>query len=139
MRGKLDTPTADTRKGGAQASRDIVGAIERGGCIVITPDGPRGPRQRLGAGPLRLAKMTGAPILPCLFAVKSRKQFDSWDRFVLPLPFGRGKIVWGSPVTVSADADEAEIEHLRLGIETEMNQLLAGADRDLGHTPVEPA
>jgi len=138
IRGSTKKAGSDRAKGGAQASRDIVGAIERGGCIVITPDGPRGPRQRLSEGPLRLAKMTGAPILPCLFAVKSRKQFDSWDRFVLPLPFGRGKIVWGSPVTVSADADEAEIERLRLSIETEMNQLLAGADRDLGHAPVAP-
>lgn len=138
IRGSTKKAGSDRAKGGAQASRDIVGAIERGGCIVITPDGPRGPRQRLGAGPLRLAKMTGAPILPCLFAVKSRKQFDSWDRFVLPLPFGRGKIVWGSPVTVGANADEAEIERLRMSIETEMNDLLSGADRDLGHTPVEP-
>lgn len=138
IRGSTKKAGSDRAKGGAQASRDILGAIERGGCIVITPDGPRGPRQRLGAGPLRLAKMTGAPILPCLFAVTSRKQFDSWDRFVLPLPFGRGKIVWGTPVHVGADADEAEIEALRLSIETEMNALLAGADRDLGHAPVAP-
>ena len=139
IRGSTKKAGSEKAKGGAQAGRDIVEAIDAGGCIVITPDGPRGPRQRLGDGPLRLAKLTGAPIMPCLFAVKSRKQFDSWDRFVLPLPFGRGKIVWGTPVSVGADADEAEIEALRVGIETEMNTLLAGADRDLGHTPVDPA
>lgn len=139
IRGSTKKVGSEKAKGGAQAGRNIVDAIEGGGCIVITPDGPRGPRQRLSAGPLRLAKLTGAPILPCLFAVRSRKQFDSWDRFVLPLPFGRGKIVWGTPVSVGAEADETEIEALRLNIETEMNALLAGADRDLGHTPVEPA
>ncbi len=139
IRGSTKKAGSDRAKGGEKASRDIVGAIERGGCIVITPDGPRGPRQRLGDGPLRLAKMTGAPILPCLFAVKSRKQFNSWDRFVLPLPFGRGKIIWGTPVRVEADADDAKIDALRMAIETEMNALLAHADRDFGHVPVEPA
>eukprot|EP00919_Chromeraceae_sp_WS-2016_P071888 GHVR01170135.1.p1 GENE.GHVR01170135.1~~GHVR01170135.1.p1 ORF type:complete len:116 (+),score=10.64 GHVR01170135.1:117-464(+) len=105
----------------------------------MTPDGPRGPRQRLVEGPLRLAKLTGAPILPCQFSVKWRKEFNSWDRFILPLPFGRGKIVWGTPVYVAADANDAEIETLRLAIETEMNTLMAQADRELGHTPIEPA
>ncbi len=126
-------------KGGTKAGLEVVTAIENGGCIVITPDGPRGPRQRLGAGPLRLAKLTGAPILPCIFAVKNRKQFKSWDRFVLPLPFGRGKIIWGTPITVPADADERTLEHIRSRIESEMNIFLADADRAMGHDIVEPA
>lgn len=126
-------------KGGAKAGLDIVTALEKNDCIVITPDGPRGPRQRIGDGPIRLAKLTGAPIVPCTFAVRNRKQFNSWDRFVLPFPFGKGKIIWGTPVTVPADADERKIEHIRERIESEMNILLADADRSLGHAPIEAA
>lgn len=126
-------------KGGAKASLDIVTAIENKGCIVITPDGPRGPRQRLGDGPLRLAKLTGAPLMPCTFAVRNRKIFGSWDRFVLPLPFGKGKIIWGTPVTISEDIDERKMEHIRERIESEMNIFLADADRAMGHDPIEPA
>ena len=126
-------------KGGAKASLDIVTALEKNACVVITPDGPRGPRQRLGDGPIRLAKLTGAPLMPCTFAVRNRKQVDSWDKLVLPLPFGKGKIVWGTPVTVPADADERKIEHIRERIESEMNIFLADADRAMGHNPVEPA
>lgn len=129
---------AGKAKGGAQAGHEILTAIEKGGCIVVTPDGPRGPRQRLGAGPLRLARMSGAPILPCTFAVRNRKQFGSWDRLILPFPFGRGLIIWGTPVTVPEGADEAEIEALRQSIETEMNAFLADADTRLGHAPTEP-
>jgi len=125
-------------KGGAKAGLDIVTALEKDGCIVVTPDGPRGPRQRLGDGPIRLARLTGAPLMPCTFAIRNRKQFDSWDKFVLPLPFGKGKIVWGTPVTVPADADERKIEHIRERIESEMNIFLADADRAMGHAVVEP-
>jgi len=71
-------------KGGAKAGLDIVTALESEACIVITPDGPRGPRQRLGDGPIRLARLTGVPIVPCTFALRNRKQFNSWDKFVLP-------------------------------------------------------
>ena len=126
-------------KGGAKASLDIVTALENNGCIVITPDGPRGPRQRLGDGPIRLARLTGAPLMPCTFAIRNRKQLNSWDKLIIPLPFGKGKIIWGTPVTVPADADERKIEHIRERIESEMNIFLADADRAMGHTPVELA
>ena len=126
-------------KGGAKASLDIVTAIENRGCIVITPDGPRGPRQRLGDGPLRLSRATGAPIMPCTFAVARRKQFDSWDRFILPKLFGKGLILWGSPMTVPPETADEDLDAIRLSIETEMNDLLAEADMELGHDAVEPA
>jgi len=125
-------------KGGAKASLDIVTALENKGCIVVTPDGPRGPRQRLGDGPLRLAKLTAAPLMPCTFAVKNRKKLNTWDQLVIPLPFGRGKIIWGTPVSVPANADDRDIENLRQRIESEMNIFLADADRSLGHTTIEP-
>lgn len=125
-------------KGGVEAGRGIISALDAGACIVITPDGPRGPRQRLGDGSLRLAKITGAPILPCTFAIKNRIQFKSWDRFVWPLPFGRGKIVWGTPVTVPPNADDRMIDKLRNQIENEMNTLMTDADRALGHAPIAP-
>ena len=125
-------------KGGAKASIDIVTALENNGCIVVTPDGPRGPRQRLGDGPIRLAKLTGTPLMPCTFAIKNRKVFNTWDQLVLPLPFGKGKIIWGTPVTIKNTADNRDIEHIRQRIESEMNIFLADADRSLGHTPIEP-
>jgi len=138
VRGSAKRAAHSPAKGGAKASRDMMKVLEGNNCMVITPDGPRGPRQRLGDGPIRLAKLAGVPILHAAFSVRNRKQFDSWDRFVLPLPFGRGKIVWGTPVTIPPDADDRTIEHIRKRIESEMNILLADADRSLGHEPVEP-
>ncbi len=139
IRGSAKKAGSLKAKGGAKAGHDIITALESGGCIVITPDGPRGPRQRLGDGPLRLARLTGVPIQPCSFAVKNRKQLKSWDRFILPLPFGTGRIIWGTPVTVPANADDLMLETLRKRIETEMNIDLSSADQVLGHEPIDPA
>ena len=139
IRGSAKKAVKQQDKGGAQAGRDVIETLDDGGCVVITPDGPRGPRQRLGLGPLRLARMSGHPILPCLFAIKNRKQFNSWDRFVLPLPFGRGAIIWGTPLHIAPDTSDEALELLRVQIETEMNALLAMADRRMGHSPVEAA
>lgn len=139
IRGSAKKAVKTQDKGGSKAGRDIIDTLDNGGCVVITPDGPRGPRQRLGLGPLRLARLSGYPILPCLFAVKNRKQFKSWDRFVLPLPFGRGAIIWGTPQYIAADTTDEALELLRAQIETEMNALLAMADMRMGHTPIEAA
>ncbi len=138
IRGSARKAKTTKAKGGARASQEIVTAIADGACIVITPDGPRGPRQRLSHGPLRLARLTGAPLLPCSFAVRNRKQFTTWDRFIWPLPFGRGKIIWGTPVFIPPQTDETTLETIRLKIETEMNLYLAKADSALGLTPTEP-
>lgn len=139
VRGSAKNAAKTKIKGGGKAGREILDAIEQGGCIVITPDGPRGPRQRVPIGPFRLAKLSGAPVLPCTFSIANRKQFNSWDRFVLPLPFGRGKIVWGTPVRIANTASEIEIEALRAQVEADMNQAMAEADAALGHDPVQAA
>jgi len=138
IRGSAKKAGSDKAKGGAKASRDIIGALEDGGVILITPDGPRGPRQRLPDGPLRLARLSGAPILPCTCATKWRIQFKSWDKFCLPLPFGKGKIIWGTPVFIDEAATDTDIARQRYIIETEMNMFLAKADKAMGHDIVEP-
>lgn len=139
IRGSAKAAVKQKAKGGETAGREITRALKSGGCIVITPDGPRGPRQRMSLGALRLARATGAPIVPCLFAVKNRKVFNSWDRFVLPLPFGRGRIIWGLPITLDPGADDTQLEAIRERLETQMNTLLSQADQDMGHSPMPPA
>lgn len=126
-------------KGGAAAFREMLKVIDAGHCVVITPDGPKGPRQRLGGGPVRLATISGAPLVSCIFAVKNRKQINSWDRFVLPLPFGKGVIIWGTPAILNPEMAEAELAKVSAELEAEMNENMARADRICGHAPCAPA
>lgn len=138
IRGSAKRAGSSKGKGGAAAFRNMQSALDAGGCIVITPDGPKGPRQRLGGGPLTLAKLSGAPILSCIFSVKNRKVMKSWDKFVLPLPFGKGQIIWGEPIYVGKDITDSELAALNLKIETEMNKNLTLADTALGHEAILP-
>jgi len=126
-------------KGGDQAASDAITTVKNAGCLVITPDGPRGPRQRVQIGALRLARLTGAPIVPCSFAVSRRRVVQSWDRTVLPKLFGKGVVLWGEPVRIAADTSDTELEDIRATIEARMNADLAEADRAMGHDQCEPA
>lgn len=139
IRGSARKAGGSKAKGGSAAMRGMITALDKGGCVVITPDGPRGPRQRLGDGPLKMAKLSGHPILPCTFSVRNRIAFKSWDRFIFPLPFGRGRIIWGTPVFIASDASERDLKKYREQIEAEMNIFLSDADRAVGHVPIEPA
>ena len=54
----------------------------------------------------------------------------SWDRFLVPRPFSRGLFVYGEPIRISRDADEAEIERARIAVECALNVVTERADRE---------
>ncbi|PHR61662.1 MAG: hypothetical protein COA43_02735 [Robiginitomaculum sp.] len=126
-------------KRGAGALREMVQTLKNGDCIFMTPDGPRGPRMRMGEGPLRLAKLSGTPVLAYALSTSNKILFNSWDRFMLPLPFGRGKIIFAEPLYVPTDADDTEIERLRLHFENVLNTASQNADIAVGNAPILPA
>ena len=92
-------------KGGAGAFRETLRWLKGGGGIAITPDGPRGPAGSMTDGPPLLAKASGAPVLLVGLAARPCVRLNSWDRHAVPLPFGRGAIVWEGPFHVPRDAD----------------------------------
>ncbi len=84
---------ADRAKGGSQALRDGLRQLKIG-ALAITPDGPRGPAREMAEGLPQMAKLSKAPVLFIGLSCKPAIRLNSWDRAVLPLPFGRGAIVW---------------------------------------------
>jgi lysophospholipid acyltransferase (LPLAT)-like uncharacterized protein len=87
-------------RGGAAGALALLGLIERGGIAVITPDGPRGPRRVAAPGVAQLAGLSGAAVLPCSAQIRFRAVLGTWDRMVLPLPFGRGALVCAPLIAV---------------------------------------
>ncbi len=126
-------------RGGSDALRTLVRTLKSGESIGITPDGPRGPRMRAGEGAVALARLSGAPVLPVSVSVSRRKVLGTWDRLIVPLPFGRGAVVWGNPINVPPDADTAEISNLTEQLELMLNTISAEADRLAGHEAMSPA
>lgn len=84
---------ADRAKGGSQALRDGLRQLKAGG-LAITPDGPRGPARQMAEGLPVLARLSGAPALFIGISCSPAIRLNSWDRAVLPLPFGKGAVVW---------------------------------------------
>ena len=103
-------------RGGAASVRALLGVLEAGGHVVITPDGPRGPRRVAALGVAQLAALSGAPVLPCAAQTSHRWTLGTWDRMVLPLPFGRGVLVCGAPIEVARDGAEAALPRIAAAI-----------------------
>jgi lysophospholipid acyltransferase (LPLAT)-like uncharacterized protein len=140
IRGSAGNPKKRMKaKGGISAFRSMITHIEQGGVVAITPDGPRGPRMHASSGAIRLAAQTGAPIFMFGASAPHMHLLNSWDRFGLPFPFGKGAIVWKGPIYVAADANEATMEAARAQLQHLLREASDEADRACHRVPVEPA
>ncbi|MBO6809294.1 lysophospholipid acyltransferase family protein [Thalassospira sp.] len=126
-------------KGGAAALRQILKALKAGEVVGITPDGPRGPRMRASDGIIQAARMAGVPIFPLTYSASNRKVIQSWDRFILPLPFSRGVFHWGDPIFVDRKLDEEGMEAKRVELENALTELTQKTDQSLGLDVIPPA
>jgi lysophospholipid acyltransferase (LPLAT)-like uncharacterized protein len=90
-------------RGGAASMRAALPLLARGEYLAITPDGPRGPRRVAAPGVAQLAALSGAPVLPCAAQTSRRRVLRSWDRMVVPLPFGRAVLVCLPTISVPRD------------------------------------
>jgi lysophospholipid acyltransferase (LPLAT)-like uncharacterized protein len=96
-------------RGGVSGAMSLLGSLESGAYVIITPDGPRGPRHQAAAGVALLAGMSGMAVLPCAAQTNRRRVLSSWDRMILPLPWGRGVIVCGAQIRVARDGARASL------------------------------
>lgn len=116
-----------TTRGGAQAVRALLKA-GRTTHLAITPDGPRGPRQRVKPGVIFLAAELGLPIVPVGFGMERPWRLRSWDGFALPRPGNRATCVTGNPIVVPAHATAAQREQCRLHLEDELCEATSTAE-----------
>ena len=101
-----------TSQGGARALRQLLEILGSGGTIVVTPDGPRGPRHSMNAGLAWMAKKTGFPVVPCGFICDRAWRLGSWDRFTIPRFGARVAIAYGEPLAVPPAAGGRELERV---------------------------
>ena len=129
----IETIAGSTSRGGSSALREILKRLKEGGCVGITPDGPRGPAMTVSIGIVNIARLAGVPIVPVTYATSRRRELASWDRFHLALPFGRGVFLFGEPIEIDAERDETGLEDVRCLIEARMVEMVREADRRVGH------
>lgn len=117
--------TKDGRKSGRgidmSGLKAIIRAIKNELGIAITPDGPRGPSEKINGEVIKIAELTGAPIIPVGIGYSRYFRLNTWDKFVIPLPFSKVCFYYGEPFFVPKNLDEEEIKNLNLKLETAIN------------------
>lgn len=101
-------------RGGRAAFRELLDLAREPVDLALTPDGPKGPRHQVKDGVVQLARLSGRPVVPMAFACSRGHRFRSWDRFLMPLPPGRGVFTFGAPLyydaTDSTDSFRARLQ-----------------------------
>jgi lysophospholipid acyltransferase (LPLAT)-like uncharacterized protein len=119
------TARGSSTRGGSAGLRQLVRALEGGVSVAVSPDGPRGPAEVAKPGAFAAARLAGVPLVP-VFAVASRAwRLRSWDRFVVPQPFARVDVAYGTPVP-SGSAESGSLAQLAEEVTVRL-RALAGA------------
>lgn len=121
--------------GATGALREALRHLAAGSPVILTPDGPRGPRYRLQSGIVGLARKKGLPIVPICWSAPRRWEFSSWDRMRLSRPFSKVIVMVGTPLMIDPEADE-EAERLR--VERAMRDLTRVAETFSGAAERHP-
>ena len=109
--------------------------------VVVTPDGPRGPRRVVQQGPVYVASRTGMKVVCAGIGYRRPWRLDSWDRFAVPRPFTAARILIGEGMVVPPGLKATQLEPYRLRVQAEMDRLNAAAEAwaETGRLELPPA
>ena len=96
--------------------------------LAFVPDGPRGPYRQLAPGAIFLASKLQLPIVMLGIGYDRPWRMSSWDRFAVPRPFSRGRIISSPMLSVPERLTRDALEHYRLKLETLLTQLTDEAE-----------
>lgn len=128
----INAVRGSTSRGGEQALRDLCELLEGGKQAGFTPDGPRGPAQTVQGGVVMAAQRSGAPIVPMTYVSRRRIIFDSWDKFVMPLPFSTIIAAHSQPIHLPADMP---LEEAKERVRKALNDNVDAAQEALHNAP----
>ena len=86
---KFETIRGSSTRGGAKALIQSIKELKNGYDLGITPDGPKGPRHEVADGIIVMAQKAKVGIVLVEIKPSSYWQVNSWDKFIIPKPFGR--------------------------------------------------
>ena len=138
IRDRVPTVRGSTGRGGGKAARKLLN-VARTSDIIITPDGPRGPRRELSKGIIYVASRSGNPIVPTAFGCSNAWEIQgSWTTQVIPKPFSKGIFMAGKPIEVPADLERDEIELYRVRVQQAMESLQVKVDEAWPEGSIQP-
>jgi lysophospholipid acyltransferase (LPLAT)-like uncharacterized protein len=136
IRGSGDASGRFDLKGGVGAFHTMLTTLAEGCTVALTADVPKVARVA-GIGIIKLAQLSGRPILPVAVVTSRRKVLDNWDRTAVNLPFSRLAIVAGDTVRVPAAAEGDTLESCRQALERSLNRTTTRAYELVDRRPGE--
>ncbi|MBI2413704.1 MAG: lysophospholipid acyltransferase family protein [Deltaproteobacteria bacterium] len=124
----IESVRGSSTRGWISGVKGLLRSVQAGRDVAITPDGPKGPKEKAQMGAVQIARTTGLPIIPVSFNASKKKTFRSWDSFILPYPFSKGVFICGEPILVDAKSGPEEMEASRVKLEETLNKLTREAD-----------
>ncbi len=118
---RIGSVRGSSSRRGAAALLEMAAVLEKGDDMAITPDGPRGPRYHFHPGAVKLAQLTGAPLMLLTVEYSRYWELKSWDGFRIPKPFARVDVVFGRLHYIPAGLTDEAFEAQRASLEAEMN------------------
>ncbi len=116
-------------RGAVQGGLQTVKAAQANRYPIVVVDGPRGPLYEVKNGVIKLAALTGLPIIPFTCAARSHWVFWGWDKFMGPLWGTPHVYLYGEPMHIPADSSDSEIEFLRQKLSDTMQRMTEHADQ----------
>ena len=123
-----DAVRGSSTRGGHGALRELVRKVRGGSSLAITPDGPRGPKEKLKPGALQVARITNAPVIPIMAGGDSAWWIEGWDRFMVPKPWATIRVAVGAPRIVPGDASVRDLQQYASELEDQLQSLKAAVD-----------
>lgn len=122
-------------RGGIGGLKALADAIRKGKDVALAVDGPRGPIYEVKAGVLKLAQLSGRPILPLAASATRKHVFTrSWNQCFFPMPFSKVAVVYGDFFEVPRGLSEAEFETKRLELQERLHETKRRAEAVFGAT-----
>jgi len=100
-------------RGGAKALINAIKSIKNGIDVAITPDGPKGPIYEVADGIVAISQKTNAKILTCSIKPSKYWQMNSWDKFIIPKPFGKIDFYISDPFSIEGLSMEESKELIK--------------------------
>ena len=110
--------------------RSIFKLLNDNNYIGITPDGPRGPKEIVSEGIIKIAKSSKVPIIPIGFWSSKNFKLKSWDSFLITLPFSKCSFVWNKPLEIPYNIQENQIQHYQKLLQEKINQSVKKAQNN---------
>jgi lysophospholipid acyltransferase (LPLAT)-like uncharacterized protein len=124
----LNIVRGSTTRGGSRAIRELK-KYSKFSSIAIAPDGPKGPRREMAMGAIYLASLLKMPIVPVGVGCDRPKRLSTWDKFAIPRPFSRVRVVFGPKYYLPPRTKKNGLEKYRLLTQTRLNQVTEFAEK----------